>query len=745
VTSDVAAAVGIPVDPALPGLAAALSAHPPGTAPEDDCRVRHVEWVPRRRCQVVHEVRTLRRGATFLAYEVTASGTAARSMAEDPALPGLPSAMDPAVVRDRLAELLRMPVRTCRITPVAYRPATRAVLAYDVPTPSGRERLFAKLLAGGVDRYAAAADALLASARGRHSPAPVPEVVAVWPDLAAVVQRAAPGRTLSAVLRDEALPDADRMRAAELLGRLLAGVHSTPLADPPPWSAEDELAALESLLPPTCHADPAMGRSFAALVDRLADDLPVASDPVFSHGAFRTGQVLLQDGVLSLLDLDTVSASDAARDAGNALGYLTWADVRGAVRPGLFPALSEAVLAGYAGSRAALPAQALAWWTAAAMAKIAGRRYRNLATAEWHQLPGLLSRAVMHLDSAAAVPGRARAFAGPVPAAPVDPLDSDRVTQVLRALPFLPGTGHVRVVAARLLAEAAGRRRVVRYEVSGLDPQGVVPLIGKTYLDRHRSAIAHGNLRLLSEEVFAGTPGLAVPTPVCQVPALRMVLYREVRGTPLDRMPSAVADTGGVLTARWLTSLHMSRVVLARRLDLAHEVVNVGLWAATVGDAAPDARAAAYALADRLTAAAADLPEVDEVPVHKDLHTGHVFAVGRWRAADGTDGEPPGVAVIDLDEARMGDPALDLAHVTAYLDASPWPGARAARAAFLMAYGPLPGPAPQLRSAFFGAYTSLKIAKQLVTGGGPLRAPAVPPRMPALMAVLRRGAACLAG
>jgi aminoglycoside phosphotransferase (APT) family kinase protein len=200
-----------------------------------------------------------------------------------------------------------------------------------------------------------------------------------------------------------------------------------------------------------------------------------------------------------------------------------------------------------------------------------------------------------------------------------------------------------------------------------------------------------------------------------------------------------------VLTARWLTRLHTSSAVLTRRLDLAHEVVNVGAWAACVGDAAPDARAAAYALADQLAEAVADLPSVSEVPVHKDLHTGHVLALGRrWRAR-APDAVPDGVAVIDLDEARMGDPALDVAHLTAYLDASPWPGARAARAAFLMAYGPLPGPAPDVRSAFFTAYTSLKIAKQLVTGRGPLDSPRGPWQALALVGLLRKGSACLAG
>jgi Ser/Thr protein kinase RdoA (MazF antagonist) len=224
-----------------------------------------------------------------------------------------------------------------------------------------------------------------------------------------------------------------------------------------------------------------------------------------------------------------------------------------------------------------------------------------------------------------------------------------------------------------------------------------------------------------------------------------MLLYREVTGTALDRIPAAAGASGAVLAARWLSTLHTSGAVLARRLDLAHEVVNIGVWAACVGDAVPEARAAAYALADQLTEAAGDLPAVREVPVHKDLHVGHVLAVGRRATEAEAEAAPLGVAVIDLDEARMGDPALDLAHVTTYLDACSWPGARAARAAFLMAYGPLPGPSPQLRSAFFAAYTSLKIAKQLATGRGPLVAPGGPWRTPALVAVLRKASACLVG
>jgi aminoglycoside phosphotransferase (APT) family kinase protein len=210
-----------------------------------------------------------------------------------------------------------------------------------------------------------------------------------------------------------------------------------------------------------------------------------------------------------------------------------------------------------------------------------------------------------------------------------------------------------------------------------------------------------------------------------------MVLYREVTGTALDRAATADGVPAAGQAARWLAGLHGSGAVLARRLDLAHELVDVEKWASCVADREPAAGAAAHLLAERLAAAAAELPTLPEVPIHKDFHAGHVFLV------------PGGVAVIDLDEARMGDPALDVAHLLAYLDASPRPEAVELRAAFLDAHGALGGPSPELRLAFFTAYTDMKIAKQLVTGRGPVRPAPGQERTAALAAVLRRGTACL--
>jgi hypothetical protein len=272
---------------------------------------------------------------------------------------------------------------------------------------------------------------------------------------------------------------------------------------------------------------------------------------------------------------------------------------------------------------------------------------------------------------------------------------------------------------------------VLRYLVEGLGAEGPTSLIGKVYAARHRSFVAHENLRLLGAEVFAATPGLGVPRLLCRIPDLRMVLYREVAGRAADTLDGPDAVRAAETAGRWLATLHASSAVLTRRADLAHELADAAEWATRVGTAVPDAKRSAFALVDRLNAAAAALPDTREVPLHRDLHLGHVLV-------------PPGgggeVVVLDLDEARMGDPAADVAHACAYLDASCRPDARALRAAFLTGYGTLPGTECDLRLAVHGGYAQLKIAKQLVTGSGPVR-----PRAEALDSALARGWACLGG
>lgn len=759
----------VALDPGLPGLDEVLSPHPPGVAARYNCRIRHVDWSPGQRCRVVHEVEG-GPAPTFVVSEVTPAGSSTRPMCPDPALPGLPTALDLARVRARLAAVDAAAVVSGSPVPIAYRPGSRAVVAFDLTGPGGPARLFAKLLATGSARSATACTAIAEAARRRGEPMPVPEVVAVWPDLGAVVQTAAPGRVLSRMLTQASA--ASGRRTVRRLGRLLAGVHATPSTGAEPlWTSGDELAQLESLLAPTWHADPAVGRALAAVLDRLADRTPGEGELVLGHGAFRTGQVLVAGGRLRLVDLDTVSRSDPARDIGNAIAYLTWAGLRGALGRAAAMAMCDALVVGYADVSSRPDSRMLRWWTAAAAAKIAGRRYRTLAYAEWPQVPQLLAAAADLLGSApvhgtsaggvAAANGSSdssaraadrcrmsgfRADAATVPGRSSGPsntgsqeagpdgdrlLDPTLMTAALRTV--LPQAGNVAVLEARALAVAAGRRLVVRYVVEGLETGGPTPVIGKAHASRHRAAVAEQNLRLLGAE-FAGFAGLGVPRTVCRIPNLQMVLYREVTGRSLDAVNGPSAARGAEAAGRWLATLHASRTMLTRRADLGHEIAEAADWAAGIAAAAPHAGPSAIALADRLAEVASRQPAHREVPVHRDLHAGHVLL---------PHGKGGGVVVIDLDEARMGDPAADVAHFCAYLDAAGRLDHAVLRDAFLTAYGPLAGAAPELRVALHTARTALKIAKQLACGSGPLRPGGTRARAAALDAALARGWACL--
>jgi aminoglycoside phosphotransferase (APT) family kinase protein len=102
-----------------------------------------------------------------------------------------------------------------------------------------------------------------------------------------------------------------------------------------------------------------------------------------------------------------------------------------------------------------------------------------------------------------------------------------------------------------------------------------------------------------------------------------------------------------------------------------------------------------------------------------------------------------GVCVIDLDEARQGDPAFDLAHFTAYLVMDFGPAAGALREIFLDEYAALSGWRDTGTYRLFAAYTWLKIAKQWAVGSGPGRGQPPERRLAGVDDALERGAVCL--
>jgi hypothetical protein len=322
-------------------------------------------------------------------------------------------------------------------------------------------------------------------------------------------------------------------------------------------------------------------------------------------------------------------------------------------------------------------------------------------------------------------------------------LDREQMTERVRVL---LGHGGVTVQTATLIDVKPGQRALVAYRVTGA--AGPSLLYAKAYADPARAAHVDGLLRRLSTEVFATTPSLCVADPMGFDGELGLVLFAPVRGRSLDAI---AADTPALgYTAAWLATLHGSRLRLERTLDAAHEAANATAWAELVAERHPEVAGDVTRLAGELAARPPRDAGEASVPIHKDFHYEHVI-VGDSAADTFGDsaGDTTRVGVVDLDEARMGDPAFDVGHFVAYLrllalrtgmsgsDAARWEGA------FLRGYGARAERVERARLRWFAAYSCVKLAKQLATGRGPRPRPEGAARTAQLTSMVREGSAWL--
>ena len=652
--------------------------------------VHQVRWDPSRMTRVAFDGTD----GQVVVLEATGAGTTRRALVDDPSLPGLRELLDPQQAAARFQEMLRRRVDGCEISVVSYRPGSRCVVRCALRGPVGRPVFYVKMLAGGT---AVCLESHLALAQSL-GPLVTP-LVGEWPDLDALVTGAVPGRSASAVLADERSDPRTRSTLAHALGELLARVHRTtpgPLVSERLHTPGQEVEELESYLPAAWQADAPTALSLGWLVQALASTPPPESRPVFCHGSYRAGQVVVHRGALGLLDLDSSGVAAPEHDLGNAMAYLDWQRLcHPEVGSG---SLSSLVLRGYRDGGGQVDRDALDWWHAAALAKIAGRRYRSLDTHHWDAVPALVNAGTGVLDHTTVPTGERGGYlrlgSGPeiTDAARMTHLLQELLQEVPRADPATP----VDITGTQTLRVAPGRRVVERYRLDGADDADL-ELIVKAYAEPERATIAHDNLTLF-HALTDTSARVGSQAPLGVVADRGIVVCRAAPGRPLSELPGAVAASVAARCARWLRRVHATPTGLTRALDLRHEVVNLAAWAAEIGRADQRWAGPAAELAEALASAATHLPAVTSSVIHKDLHLGHVIV-----DSDGW------ARVIDLDEARMGDPALDVAHLCAYADET---GSAAAGQAFLDAYGDLTGPDAPLRLAYFHAYTLLKITKQ---------------------------------
>lgn len=246
----------------------------------------------------------------------------------DPYLPGLPSAVDPARVRE-LLDRLGGPSGDLHLHTRAYRPSRRAVVEVTVTSPEMAGRvLYLKVLAG--DR----AVELAAIHRELASLLPVPRVVGVAPDQGILALEALEGATLRAALVEgAALPDP---AAIVELSRRTAQHGVDTGRDPRAFADPSRHVAQLSHLAP----------ELATEIRRVADAATGLDGPrVGVHGDLHDGQLLLEDGeVTGVLDVDGAGQGLLAQDAGNLIAHVE-------VVGHLWPAVADACT-GYAAALA---------------------------------------------------------------------------------------------------------------------------------------------------------------------------------------------------------------------------------------------------------------------------------------------------------------------------------------------------------------------------------------------------------
>lgn len=169
----------------------------------------------------------------------------------------------------------------------------------------------------GLGRGDVGAEARLLRAAARQG-VPVPAVVAADPvgegvGGAYIVTTRIDGETIPRkILRSPDLGTARRNLAGEC-GRILAGIHSIPVASVEPLPASDPVEEIEQMLDVSPDPRPV----FELGLDWLRRNRPAASAPAVVHGDFRNGNLIVgPDGVRAVLDWELAHVGDPLEDLG---------------------------------------------------------------------------------------------------------------------------------------------------------------------------------------------------------------------------------------------------------------------------------------------------------------------------------------------------------------------------------------------------------------------------------------------
>ena len=254
---------------------------------------------------------------------------------------------------------------------VAHRPGRRAVVR--VCDPDGAVREYAKVVrpsrAADLVRRGDLVASLLAGA------VPVPRLR----DGSAVSRgvlrwSVVPGRTLHDLGADGGWTPAASRAAWQAAGRAVARLHAAPAEQVNPrHTAADELDALADWLHPAVAHGLLDGELVARAGERVTAELESgAGERVLGvlHRDLHDKQLLLDDGTVGMIDVDTLAVGERALDVANLLVHLELRQAQGLLTAELAAAARDGFRSGLAGPD--LPAERVAAYARATRLRLAG-------------------------------------------------------------------------------------------------------------------------------------------------------------------------------------------------------------------------------------------------------------------------------------------------------------------------------------------------------------------------------------
>jgi thiamine kinase-like enzyme len=536
----------------------------------------------------------------------------------------------PDTAQTHLATMLGAPDLTVEAEPalIRYKPGRKALFRYE----TSRGVIYGKTHADKhVETIREATTALI------EAGLPTPDVLGINEKLGYIAHAEAPGDQLAS-LRDD--PRYENLLAA--LAEPLALLHRTPvegLAVHHLGHEADRLretARLLSVILPKLESR--LRRIVCVLEDRLAR---VDDELATNHGDFYDDQAIVDGDRMVLIDLDEIRIAHPMLDIGNMLAHLRTGQQRGSVRPGARDAFIDAMR-----RHREMSDRDIATFEAINILKLAPGPFRRLE-AEWPERIGEIV-ALIERVLGCPMPQGAESTSIADEKLPELPALQD-MARMQAELRDATGDQSLNLTRIHVQRHKPGRRAILRYEM-----EDSAPIWGKIFASK-RGPRVHEITRMICDARAFG-PDVALPDPISLVTDLRVLLQRSVPGEPVDDRLFAGDEELAAKIAEAIHALHASGLDLGREHDLDKELSPLPQRVEDVGTLFPDLREASIEVHARLLDLAGTVQGWRSVPIHRDFYHDQILA----------DGDR--LSVLDLDDAAMSEPAIDIANFAAHLD-----------------------------------------------------------------------------